>query len=207
MSDLSKIYLLRMTHILNIEHILKFGITHRTSTNSNPNFVAIGDNSLISTRNTKPLPNGSMLGDFIPFYFGIRTPMLYVIQKGYNGNQITNAEDIVYCITSVEQIIKHKLDFFFTNGHAVDSLSDIFQFSDIQDIETIVDFNATKVKIWKSDLDTDLKRRKEAEFLVRQDVPNTAIIGFAVFNQKAKETLKSLNIEESSIVIKQNYYF
>jgi hypothetical protein len=42
MSDLSKTYLFRMTHIENIPHILRHGITHFSSHNANPDFVPIG---------------------------------------------------------------------------------------------------------------------------------------------------------------------
>lgn len=71
-----------MTHIENIPHILQNGITHSTSANANPNFVAIGDGSLITTRNNFLLNNGRRLGEYIPFYLGVRTPMLYVVQNG-----------------------------------------------------------------------------------------------------------------------------
>ena len=50
MIELNKIYLFRMTHIDNIPHILQYGITHSDSINANPDFVPIGDNSLINTR-------------------------------------------------------------------------------------------------------------------------------------------------------------
>ena len=59
MLDFSKTYLYRMTHIENISHILQFGITHKTSNNSNKNFKSIGDNSLINTRNNFKLKNAS----------------------------------------------------------------------------------------------------------------------------------------------------
>jgi hypothetical protein len=81
-----KIY--RMTHILNIPHILKYGITHKASSYANTHYVPIGDTSLINTRSSKQVQvtNGNILaegvvitlGDFIPFYFGVRMPMLYV---------------------------------------------------------------------------------------------------------------------------------
>ena len=77
MPDLNKILLFRMTHIENILHILANGITHITSPNSNPNFVPIGDGSLISTRDDFILSNGRRLGEYIPFYFGVRTPIIY----------------------------------------------------------------------------------------------------------------------------------
>ena len=81
MIDLSKIYLYRMTHIDNVPHILLNGITHK----ANPNFTPIGDSSLIENRSIFVLNNDKNLGDCIPFYFYVRMPMLYVIQKSYNG--------------------------------------------------------------------------------------------------------------------------
>jgi hypothetical protein len=55
----------RMTHIENIPHILKYGITHRKSINSNPNFVNIGDLSLIENRENKSVIVDN--GDFLNF--------------------------------------------------------------------------------------------------------------------------------------------
>ena len=40
-----------MTHIDNISHILEHGITHQSSINCNPNYVNIGNSSLIERRN------------------------------------------------------------------------------------------------------------------------------------------------------------
>jgi ssDNA thymidine ADP-ribosyltransferase, DarT len=76
MPYLNNTYLFRITHIENIPHILQHGITHSTSLNANRNFVPIGDGSLIATRNNFLLNNGRLLGEYIPFYFGLRTPML-----------------------------------------------------------------------------------------------------------------------------------
>lgn len=153
-----------MVHIENIPHILQYGITHSTSDNFNPNFKPIGDGNLIATRNDFVLNNGKRLGDYIPFYFGARTPMLYVMQNGFNMVAPTHAENIVYCVTSVQKIIELQLDFVFTNGHAVDGFSTQYNSSGIKDIDSIIDWNAVNAKYWRSDTDLDLKRRKEAEF-------------------------------------------
>ncbi len=50
---IDKIRLFRMTHIDNIPFILDNGITHRNSVNANPDYISIGDVSLIGTRNNK----------------------------------------------------------------------------------------------------------------------------------------------------------
>ncbi|MBN8587356.1 MAG: DUF4433 domain-containing protein [Rhodothermia bacterium] len=207
MPKLDKIYLLRMTHIENIPHIIQCGITHSTSTNANPNFKPIGDNSLISTRNNYTLDNGKLLGEYIPFYFGVRTPMLYVVQNGFNMVAPTRAEDIVYCVSSIQKIIDLNLDFVFTDGHAVDSFSSQYTKEDIQNIDRLIDKNAINAKYWKDENDLDLKRRKEAEFLVLGDIATDGVLGYVTYNENAKKRLIDFGADASKVVVKPEYYF
>lgn len=196
-----------MTHIDNVPHILMHGITHRNSPNANPNFTPIGDSSLISTRDKFVLDNGKLLGEYVPFYFGTRMPMLFVIQKGYNGVTVTEAKDIVYCVTSVQRVIDTKLEFVYTNGHAFDLFSSQFEPQDVFDIENQVDFQAVKVKDWKDPSDLDLKRRMQAEFLLLGDLPFEDVLGFIVRNEEAKNQLLNFGVAENQIKIITNAYF
>ncbi|MCG9881280.1 MAG: DUF4433 domain-containing protein [Bacteroidia bacterium] len=207
MPDLNKTYLFRMTHIENIPHILQYGITHSNSANANPNFVPIGDHSLITTRNSAMLQNGRQLGEYIPFYFAVRSPMLYVVQNGFNMVAPTPAENIVYCVTSVQKIIDFELDFVFTNGHAVDRFP--FQFSrlDINNLDTILDWNAINARYWRDDNDLDMKRRKEAEFLVSGDIPINAILGYVVYNENSKVKIINYGVDAAKVQIKSEFYF
>jgi len=207
MPDMKKTYLYRMTHIMNIPHVLSHGITHRNSPNANPDFIPIGDKGLITKRDNFILDNGKRLGEYIPFYFGIRTPMLYVVQKGYNLVTPTSPENIVYCVSSVQNIIENNHDFIFTDGHAFNSLSTQYYPKDIPNIDNIIDKNATMAIYWNSDNDLDRKRKKDAEFLVLGDINISAIIGYYVFNENAKNILTGLGISETYIRVKSEYYF
>lgn len=196
-----------MTHIENIPHILQNGLTHSTSANANPNFVPIGDSSLIETRNNFLLNNGRLLGDYIPFYFGYRTPMLYVIQNGFNMVASTPPEKIVYCVSSVQKIIDLGLDFVFTDGHAVDCFSSQYTFTDIGNIDSIVDQDAIKARYWKKEDDLDLKRRKEAEFLVFGDISRMGILEFLTYNENAKTKIVNFGVNDQNVHIRPEYYF
>ncbi len=207
MPDLTKIYLYRMTHIENIPHILKNGITHSASRLANPDFVPIGDGSLIRTRNNFMLNNGRHLGEYIPFYFGVRTPMLYVVQNGFNMVAPTPAEKIVYCVSSVQKIIDLHLDFVFTDGHAVDGFSAQYTAADIENIDTILDKKAINAKYWRDDNDLDRKRRKEAEFLVYGDIAMDAILGYLTYNDNAKNRLVNFGADAAKVLIKPEFYF
>ena len=207
MTDLSKTYLYRMMHIDNVPHVLEHGITHVASPGANAAYVPIGDGSLITRRNSFILNNRRRLGDYIPFYFGARTPMLYVMQNGYNGVAPTPAGSIVYCVSSVQKILDYGLDFVFTNGHAVDGFTKQYGSEAVGEMDTLLDWDAIKAKFWKSETDLDLKRRKEAEFLVHGDIPRSAVLGFVVYNEEAKQQLLNSGVPEKQIHINPNYYY
>lgn len=196
-----------MIHIENIPHVIQNGITHKTSENANPNFVPIGDSNLISTRSRFLLNNGRSLGDYIPFYFGERMPMLYVVQKGFNNVPSTPAENIVYCVSSVQKIIDLALDFVFTDGHAVDGFSTQYTNEDIQNIDSIIDKNAIKAKYWRDENDLDRKRRKEAEFLVFGDIAPDGVLGYVTYNENAKKRIIDFGADATKVVVRPEYYF
>ncbi len=205
--DLNKVYVYRMTHIENIPHIIQNGITHKNSLNANLNYKAIGDNSLIGTRDVLEIPNGKRLGDYIPFYFGMRTPMLYVVQNGFNGVNILSPEKIVYCVTSLRKISDSDLHFIYTDGHATDGFTKFYTSQDLLGIENQIDFSATNAKYWIKDDDLDFKRRKEAELLVEEDIPFELLLGFITYNENSKSNISEFGVEDKKIVIKPNYYF
>lgn len=202
----SNIFIYRMTHIENIPHIFEHGITHRQSPNANPHYKPIGDSSIISKRDMLPAIHGKKLGDYIPFYFSNRTPMLFTIQRGYNGVPQTLATNIVYCVCSVADIVYAGLNFIFTDGHAVDGITKFYTKSAIQHINSIVDFLAVNEKFW-NDKDVDLKRRKQAEFLVEDDIPNHLIEKYIVYDVQAAQKLIKFGIPPQKIDINSSYYF
>jgi hypothetical protein len=217
--DSAEIKVYRITHIDNIPHILQKGITHRNSLNRNPDFIAIGDISLISARESKQITvdNGDflnsqaptiMLGDFIPFYFGVKMPMLYVIQNG--GNFVTNstpASKIVYMACAVSRLIKKQEKFYFSDGHATDRLTTFYDKTKIDGLLEIIDWKAVKASYWGGQENLDLKRKKQAEFLASQDVEANLITGFGCYDDDAKFKLIDLGINEGKIkVIPMAYY-
>ena len=207
MTDLNQIRIFRMTHIENIAHILEHGITHISSPNANPNYRPIGDVSLIGSRSNFAIALMKTLGQFTPFYFWGHMPMLYVIQNGFNGVKQVAPTDIVYLVSSVGRILDTKLPFLFTSGHAVDKFSGAYDTQDVNRIEQIIDFAAVKEQFWNKDGDKDLKRRKEAEFLVEGDIPLAAVAGYYVYDEAARQKLLALHLPENRVIIKKDFYF
>lgn len=208
-----------MTHIDNIPHILRHGITHKNSPNRNPNFITIGDVSLIDTRSSKQVSadNGDLsnfnapsitLGDFIPFYFWVKMPMLYVMQNGGNFvERATPAKDIVYLVYSVNHIIKLNTDCYFSDGHATDNLTTFYDRNKINDLPTIIDWSAVKAPYWGGQENLNIKRKKQAEFLASQDLSPDFIVGFGCYDESSKKKLVGMGIEEEKIKIIPGAYY
>ncbi|MBL7785687.1 MAG: DUF4433 domain-containing protein [Chitinophagales bacterium] len=206
--NLNEIKLHRLTHISNIRHIITYGITHKKSLNRNPNYKAIGDSGLIDKRSAIIIPNNNtLLGDYIPFYFGTRMPMLYIIQKGFNGLVLIDPEELIYCITNVQQILDMEIPFLFTNAHASTKRCRFYGFDQVNQLEEIVDFVAVRNQTWGKEENLDTKHKKEAEFLVYTDIPFNGITNFAVYNSSAQKQLIDLGIHASQIVINHKYYY
>lgn len=195
----------RMTHIDNIQDILNVGIVLPGSPHANPNFVPIGDPTAIETRNRKYLNDASCIGDYIPFYLGPRTPMLYVIQHGYNSVKRYAPSEIVYCVIDIEDIIKDNVDCVFTDGHALSLITRVFPREFLSDIDQYVSYQDVYTRNWLEA--PDLKRRKEAELLIKQDLPVGYIKYYVVYDELAKNRLVSFGIDEAIVKIFKPFYF
>lgn len=217
--ELNQISIYRMIHIENIPHVLKYGITHKNSPNKNEKFITIGDTSLIDVRTTKSVQvdNGDfqninapsiILGDFIPFYFGTRMPMLYVMQNGGNFvERATPAQDIVYLKCLLVDVISSCKSYFFSDVHATDRYVTFYDKSKLTDLPTLIDWNAVKSSYWGGEENLNIKRKKQAEFLVSDDVPSKCITAFGCYNETAKQKLVAFGIEASKIKLIPEAYF
>ena len=199
-------YAFRITHIDNISHIAKYGLVRDNSPLRNEQYVSIGDPQIIHIRKDLVI-QGFRIGDYIPFYFGPRSPMLYVIQHGYNGVKQVPPEKIVYCVIRLKDIVDNDVDCIFTNGHALSVLTSFFLKSNLPFVNKYVKYNDVYSTRWDSDIDIDLKRRKEAELLVKTDLASSFICGYVVYCEGAKARLIELGIDDSLIVVVPHYYF
>lgn len=197
-----------MTHIDNIPHIIQYGITHKSSTNSNPNYKAIGDASIISKRATEARMTVDGVefipGDYIPFYFFARMPMLYNIQHGYHVEMLS-PEDIVYMIIPVEKIISDpERTYFFSDGHAMSNMTSFYGRNHIDRIDDILDKDAIRNDRWGDDY--VIKERKQAEFLVKGDIPFHAVSMICCYNETTKQKLLSMGVNCDVKVAPSAYY-
>lgn len=209
----------RLTHIDNIPFILLNGITGKNSSKTNLDFVSIGDVSLISNRDEKfvYIDNGEIsseskkrirLGDFTPFYFGVKMPMLYVIQNG--GNFVPkaySANKIIYLAIDLKDIANLEVELYFSDGHATDNYTSFYEREYLSQINDILDWTAIKSRYWGGEENLNLKRKKQAELLVYGDIPSELISVFACYDEYSKEQLVQMGVDSEKIKIVPKAYF
>lgn len=206
------IKLFRIIHVDNVEYDLTNGLFTKHHERADPDYVNIGDSSLILQRNDYPVginPPGGNLGDYVPFYFGPLSPMLLNIKTGHRGITKRPQEDIVYLCCYLQSVLDLCRNWCFTNGHAKDSMTDFYNHQDQLDE---VYWDKVGLRYWRP-TENDLGRQthKQAEFLVKDHVPVDCIDEIVVFNN-AKRTfvqdiVDQLQLDINVTVNREYYYY
>jgi len=212
--DLKNIWVYRIIPINNLKHNLRDGLHCKKAGKADNGFVTIGSQDVITRRDTaivKCYPD-TVVNDYVPFYFSVRTPMLFNIKTGH-GVPPFPQEDIIYLCCKLEELATENFQWCYTNGNAAAAITKFYK--KLQQIEDKVDWRSVLTNDFRdenADGDEDRVRKKHAEFLVKNHVPVEFIKGIAVLNEaKQKEVekvLKKLKLTiEVKINPKQKFYF
>ena len=211
--DPDKIWVYRIIHFQNLGYILQNGIYYRNSPEFDPNYVNIGSTEIINYRDHVIVPcfPGTTVNEYVPFYFGVRTPMLYKIKTGH-GVQKRPQHEIIYVCCKLLDIINSDLQWCFTDGNAATSITSFY--NNVDELEQL-DWKSIKATEWSdnnSDGDTDRMRKKHSEFLVKDHVPAEYIKAVVVFNEERKQYVQNLlEVNDSEIQVhinpKSKFYY
>lgn len=139
---------------------------------------------------------GGTLADYVPFYFAPRSPMLYVIHRGFVEEYQGGQNSILHLVTSAELISKMGLGFTFTDGHADVTISRFF--TNLSDLDHI-DWDVMQSRYWKTTMEyPDRKRRRQAEFLVHSFLQWELITGIGVRLKKIQQQVQDIIVQSKS---------
>lgn len=209
MTDVRRLkYAFRLTHIDNIPHIVKYGLTHVASHNANPDYRTIGNSQIISRRQNKMIAAiERTVGSYIPLYLGNRSEMLYVVQHNYIESLRIPAGELIHCVVSLDELNRNHIKCLFTDGNAASSITTFYDGSKLSLIDQYIRYEDVYARNWNDKSDTDLRRRKQAELLLSDDLPSNFIAGYVVYDTNAKEKLLSYGIPNGKVIVKPDYYF
>lgn len=203
-------WLFRITHLRNLPHILVHGLCPSASGNQDPSFVPIGDQSLISVRKDLevPIEPGGLFSEYVPFYLGARSPMLYQIQKGGEDVAQVAQSDIVYLVVALSCIKEKQLAYVFTDGHARTKVTRFYNSE--ADFDKL-DWDTISARQWNNtEEDPDRRRRKQAELMVKGVVPIGCVQYLLTFDEASRAVVQKM-VEEAGLAIpvhvKREFYF
>jgi hypothetical protein len=170
--------------------------------------TSVASASLQRRRSRTRVPLGGTLHDYVPFYFAPRSPMLYRIGKEWADKGTGDAADVVYLVSSVEQVTALGLPFTFTLYHAVTRPNEFL--TDPADLHR-VDWPLMYARMWTdAPDDNDRQRRRQAEFLVRDRLPLSALVGYATVDEPRADRVATL-VDEHGLSLrgkpKPEWYF
>lgn len=202
-------YIYRIIHRANLQVLIDEGKLVAPNLATNKDYIPIGEQQLINLRGDKNvmIPPYGTLKDYIAFYFGVRSPMLYCIANGYGVPKL-DQEEIIYLVTSIEKLIESNTKFVFTDGHSYAAITRFF--NEVKGLREI-DWNTVYSKRWNNTVaDSDRKRRKEAECLVYRELAIHNILGIVVYNQNAANYISNViqkNNLKIPIIVKPDWYY
>lgn len=203
-------YIYRITHYKNLPFILKNGIHCPNSDVQDPGFIPIGLPGLISRRGDRRVPVAPFgtLADYVPFYFAVKSPMLYVISMSTDPEVIkTSTEEIIYIVSSIEKLEELDVEYVFTDRHAKLSYARFYNhYDDLNNLR----WDIIRSDRWGSQYGTDIKEYKQAECLIYRMLPLNGIIGFGCKTERMCNILCQMIREhrlELPVKIKSDWYF
>ena len=182
----------RITHRENLPWILGNGLHCRNSNRLDPNFVSIGNPSLITDRHHVgvPIRPGDTLSDYIPFYFTPLSVMLLNINTGYRGIQQRRNDEIAILVRSLPKLDDDGIKFVFTDRHARLATAEFF--GDVADLDRI-DWKILQNRDFSRD-NNDLGKmeRYQAETLVHRHLPIDSLLAIACYNSSERNRVDAL---------------
>ncbi len=119
-------------------------------------------------------PTGRPLHDYVPLYFGLKTPMVAC-------NQAKN-EDLIFLRFSLD-ILAHE-GVVFTDGNARSNSTKFYLFNGIESLSVL---DAKVIQSVKYSTDPEMKRKKQAEILVPDFLSIDQVHDITTFSNLATE--------------------
>ncbi len=199
----------RVYHITGIDNLVSIassGLQSDLAIGPLPHQV-IGYAHIKSRRMTQyrvPCCSGSpFVGDFVPFYYCARSPMLFTINKGNTGLPPGCQKDIVHLVTTIGDATSRGAEWAISDGNAG---AEHTTFSADEDGLAKLDWSAIQTNNW-----TGKTHQKSAEFLVRDFVPWGAIRAIGCVDDTAKArteaALASVTTHLPPVTVMRNWYY
>ena len=133
---------------------------------------------------------GGVVGDFVPFYFAPRSPMMFRLEREHLEGKGDGQRPLIYAVADSDRLVAEGLQCVFSDGNAAHGLTQFFP--DLAQMAAKVDWQLMDAVVWaNTPEDGDRVRRRQAESLVHRAVPLDLVEELAVIDETVR-----LRVEE-----------
>ena len=203
--DPTDILIYHITHIDFLPSILKDRGLHSDAVIAQRDQRLIGYSEIKKRRLNEihvPCCGFHYVGDFVPFYFCPRSPMLFSINKGNTGHPPGCQRSILHLVSTVAEGVALGKSWAISSGNA-GAYHTTFD-ADLSALEAL-DWNAIRATDWRGK-----QHQKMAEFLVLDFFPWSSIKQIACFNSAIATKVADLLKREKHrppVEVKSSWYY
>jgi hypothetical protein len=150
-----------------------------------------------------PCCDDRFVGEFVPFYYCPRSPMLFTVNKGKSGRPAGCQVDIVHLVTSVAAALKLNRPWAISDVNAGAGYA---TFSNELDALETLDWAAIQADQWQGRMSA-----KQAEFLVLDRFEWSSISAVGCHNEntvaRANAVLSQHAGPHPSVLVKRSWYY
>lgn len=184
----------RLLHVENLPLCLKWEalLAPAHAPNDGMAYKTIHNVDIQNKRTNTRIPCGpdGVIHDYVPFYFGPRSPMLYQLHTGRVAGYREGQEPLIYLVANAQAVQQSGVGYVFSDGHGIAAFTNWFH--DLTELDK-VDWEAAYARVWKDTVDDpDRQRRKQSEFLIHRECPWALIEEVAVLTEALKQRIEGV---------------
>jgi hypothetical protein len=200
-----QVLIYHITDMANLPAILAEGVLYADAVMMKRNPELIGYDH-IKRRRLKDIPvpccKCRYVGEFVPFYFCPRSPMLFTINRGNTGRPSGCQKTILHLVSTMAAGITTGKDWAVSSGNA-----GAFHTTFAANLEALgtLDWEAIRATQWQGK-----QHQKQAEFLVADTFPWVAIQGIGCQNPATADNVREMLAgvaHQPSVDVKTNWYY
>lgn len=203
--DPNRVAIYHITPIANLPQILSAGalLSDAALAGTTPHVIGYNHIKLRRLREYKVGCCGDrFVGEFVPFYFCPRSPMLYTINRGNTGQPPGCQKDIVHLVSTVAHGLAMGRAWAIADGNA--GAAHAAFYDDIHKLDAL-DWTAIRATDWQR-----RTHQKMAEFLVADLFEWSAITAIGCHNSRAcreVEALIAAQPHRPTVEVKPGWYY
>lgn len=150
-----------------------------------------------------PCCSNRFVGEFVPFYYCFRSPMLYLINQGKTGKPLGYQHNIVHLQTSIGRVTKDCSTWAISDGNAGAGYTSFY--NELSALDQL-DWGIIHSNNWSG----DRKNMKQAEFLAADFLPWESIETVGCFNSQAVSRVAesiSNSTHKPQLLSKPDWYY